>query len=226
MSSMSPASLKNVIKTNQDSLVKALQGLTIIESWTSKGTLQSTIFYHIPKNEEEFFGHTSKNKYTTTHLTLAPEALGPSLVYVKRPSLQWYEEMVGTNHLPSAVIGEKMIMEQISQNPHKNIILYHCCCVKRGYITCLVFERLDQTLNEYILTSDFQRLDIVKYWEPLGSAVDYLHSLGQAHNDINPGTIMVKGREPMLIDFDYCQPFGKRRRSLGTERWCEDLFNT
>ncbi|TAQ86248.1 hypothetical protein B7494_g5414 [Chlorociboria aeruginascens] len=65
-----------------------------------------------------------------------------------------------------------------------------------------------------------------KFVETLESAVDYLHSLGLAHNDINPDNIMIKDGMPVLIDFGSAQPFGKRLQSLGTEGWYEELFFT
>ena len=89
-----------------------------------------------------------------------------------------------------------------------------------------MLERLDQTLSQYVTTSDFQQLDKAKFLESLKSAVEYLHTLGLAHNDINPDNIMVKNGLPVLIDFDSCQPFGKRLQSLGTERWYENVFYT
>lgn len=98
--------------------------------------------------------------------------------------------------------------------------------MRRGYITSIVLERLDQNLNEFVSTSDFQQLDRVKFFESLKSAVEHLHTLGLAHNDINPDNIMVKNGSPVLIDFDSCQPFGKHLQSLGTEGWYEKVFYT
>lgn len=61
----------------------------------------------------------------------------------------------------------------------------------------------------------------------LESAVETLHSLALAHNDLNPYNIMVKdGGTPVLIDFGSCQPFGKILQPLGTRGWYEELFST
>ncbi|KAJ5783832.1 uncharacterized protein N7518_009509 [Penicillium psychrosexuale] len=176
------ASPENETAFEQKPLIKSLQDLNIVESWND-GKLKSTTFYHVTENEEVFFGYTSKNKRETsiaeynsalqrvqdqdiypvipadTHLTLALEGLPASSVYMKRPGLQWYEEMIGTNYLPKAVLDETIVMEQISQSPHENIIRYHGCRVRRGYITSIMLERLDQTLSQYVSTSDFQQLD-------------------------------------------------------------------
>ncbi|RDW76579.1 Protein kinase-like [Aspergillus mulundensis] len=235
-------------------LIKSLQDLTIIEAMDSEGKLKSTTFYHVTEEEEVYYGQTpkNKNKRETTiaeynaalqrvpdediyprvpediQLTIAPETLDASTVYVKRPGLQWYDDMIGTDFLPKTVLDETVVMEKISQSPHPNIIQYYGCRVKRGYITSIVLERLDQTLHDYVSTPEFQDLDTDKFCRSMRSAVEYLHSLGLAHNDINPYNIMLKkeSREPVLIDFDSCQPVGERLQSLGTEGWYEKQFFT
>lgn len=63
--------------------------------------------------------------------------------------------------------------------------------------------------------------------DSLRSAVDYIHSLGLAHNDINPDNIMI-GEDglPVLVDFGSCAPYGERLESLGSEGWYEEIFFT
>ncbi|KAK4043557.1 protein kinase [Parachaetomium inaequale] len=55
----------------------------------------------------------------------------------------------------------------------------------------------------------------------LSAALDHLHALGLAHNDVNPANVMLAhGGEPVLIDFGSCEPFGERLLSAGTPGWC------
>ncbi|KAF8858152.1 hypothetical protein BDZ45DRAFT_674123 [Acephala macrosclerotiorum] len=231
--------------------VASLRDLTIIEAWDSEtNTPKYVTFYLITHDEEVFFGQSSKNKRemtlaeysaalerirddeiypevpTDAQLKVAPESLDDSSAFIKRPGLNCYETMKGSNYIPRALLDETLIMEQISKSSHPNIVGYYGCRVKRGRITAILLERLDQTLTQYASTPDFQQLDKVKFIEALESAVDYLHSLGLAHNDINPDNIMVKDRKPVLIDFGSSQPFGKRLQSLGTKGWYEELFFT
>ncbi len=43
----------------------------------------------------------------------------------------------------------------------------------------------------------------------LKAGVNHLHALGLAHNDINPLNVMFSDSgEPVLLDFDTCQPLG------------------
>lgn len=253
MTSLDSTSPENETEVDKKQLlVTSLQDLTIIEAWDSKitETPKYITFYLVTDDEEVFFGQSSRNKRDMTladynsalqrvqdeeiypeipadaHLAIAPEILDDSSAYVKRPGLDCYETMKGSNYIPRAVLSEALIMEQISRSPHLNIIHYYGCRVRRGRITAIILERLEQTLTQYASTPGFQQLDKVKFFEALKSAVDHLHSLGLAHNDINPHNIMVKNGMPVLIDFGSCQPFGKHLQSLGTEGWYEKEFYT
>lgn len=134
--------------------------------------------------------------------------------------------MKGTNFVPKGLLEETIIMEQIFKAPHPHIIGYLGCRVHRGRITSLLLERLDKTLLQYVKEPSFSQLDKIKLVEGLESAVAHLHSLGLAHNDINPTNIMIKDGMPVLIDFGSCQPFGGRLQSLGSPGWYEEIFFT
>ncbi|POR37654.1 Uncharacterized protein TPAR_02142 [Tolypocladium paradoxum] len=231
--------------------VTSLQDLTIIEAWDPGANKAKYVtFYLVTPDEEVYFGQSSKNKRDLTlaeyssaleyisddeiypavpsnvALTIAPDNLDSALLFIKRPGLNCYETMKGSSYVPKALLDETLIMEQVSQRQHPNIIRYHGCRVRRSRITAIVLEHLDLTLTQYASTPAFQQLDKAKFIEALESAVDYVHSLGLAHNDINPDNIMVKGDMPVLIDFGSCQPYGKRLQSLGTRGWYEELFFT
>lgn len=57
----------------------------------------------------------------------------------------------------------------------------------------------------------------------LESAVKHLHSLGLAHNDIDPRNIMVDATGmPILIDFGSCREVGRKLGvSRGTTGWIQ-----
>jgi serine/threonine protein kinase len=57
--------------------------------------------------------------------------------------------------------------------------------------------------------------------------VEHLHSLGYAHNDLNPANVMLaEDNEPILIDFGSFQPFGKKVMTGGTRGWFDEDFET
>jgi len=231
--------------------ITSLQDLTIIEAWGSDAESSKYVtFYHVTSTGELYFGESSKQKMSIslneyrsalqrvsddeiypkipegTRLTVAPEALDDTLAYFKRTGLVHYESMRGTGFVPKALLDEVLVMEQISKASHPNIVGYYGCRVNRGRITAIVLERLGQTLEQYAAERPSLDLDIDRFFKDLKSAVDCLHSMGLAHNDINPRNIMVKNGSPVVIDFDSCQPVGARLQSLGTTGWYEEEFYT
>ncbi|KAK0627423.1 kinase-like domain-containing protein [Immersiella caudata] len=180
-----------------------------------QGATQSkyVTFYLVTPEDKLYFGQLFKPKkeITLDEYNAALEYVPDSEIYPERPGLNSYKSIKGSNFIPKGLLEETIIMEQISKTPHPNIIKYLGCRIRRGRITSIVLERLDQTLMDYIHEPEFAQLDKGKFVDALESAVAYLHKLGLAHNDINPYNIMIKdGGIPILIDFGSCQPFGGR----------------
>ena len=232
-------------------MVSSLRDLTIIEAF-DQGASESkyVTFYLVTPEDELYFGQSFKKKKEISlaeynaaleyvpdseiypevpqnaTLTIAPDGLDNTSAFIKRPGLNSYESMKGFNWIPKGLLEETLIMEQISKTPFPNIIGYLGCRVRRGRITSLFLELLDQTLMQYIYEPGFTDLNKTKFVDALESSVAYLHSLGLAHNDINPSNIMVRDGMPVLIDFGSCQPFGGRLQSLGSPGWYEEIFFT
>lgn len=229
----------------------SLHDLTLIEAWdTEKNEPKYVTFYHITADEELWFGQSFKNKRDLTldeyrealervpdeeiypeippdtQLTVAPDDIADA-VYVKRPGLNSYETMKGSHFIVKNVLDETLIMEKISKTQHPNIIKYYGCRTRRGRITSIVLKELECTLTQYVHKPGFQHMDKEKFMDALCSAVDYIHSLGLAHNDINPDNVMIgEDDAPILVDFGSCAPYGERLESLGSEGWYEKIFFT
>ncbi|EXK49883.1 hypothetical protein FOMG_02362 [Fusarium oxysporum f. sp. melonis 26406] len=150
--------------------VTSLQDLTIIEAWDTEAIKPKYVtFYLVTLDKEVFFGQSKKNKRELSFaeftaalqhvkdeeiypnvpkdatLKLAPNNLDDSLVYVKRPGLNSYKTMRGTDFIPKELLAETLTMEKVSQTPHPNIVGYHGCRVRRGRITSIILEKTDQT---------------------------------------------------------------------------------
>jgi serine/threonine protein kinase len=115
------------------------------------------------------------------------------------------------------------MLERVSKAPHPYIVRFLGCRIRRGRITAIILESLRWTLWDYAhkRPNEFAQLDKEAFLAGVESAVDYIHSLGLAHNDINPFNIMVREADdascsPVLIDFDSCGPFGCRLLTGGT----------
>ena len=111
-------------------------------------------------------------------------------LYIKRPDLKSWDDFEGTDFLLKLFLGEVETFELLCRNPHLNIVRYHGCTVNRGRITGIVLDRHPMTLEQRFQdeTRDFSTESLFK---DLESAVKHLHSLGLAHNDLNPAHIML-----------------------------------
>ncbi|KAI0538685.1 kinase-like domain-containing protein [Xylaria digitata] len=235
----------------QRPILTSLQDLIILEALDPEtDELKYVTFYHITSDDYLYFGqlYTQKKNISLADYSLALEHVRDEEIYplvpegiplkiapnnwddttafIKRPGLNCYETMRGSDYIPKEILQETLIMEQISIAPHPNIITYLGCHVKRGRITAIVLERLDQTLAQLSWTPAFHQLDHDSFFKAVESAVHHIHSLGLAHNDINPDNIMIRDGMPVLIDFGSCQPFGVNLQSLGTDGWYEEEFFT
>lgn len=119
--------------------------------------------------------------------------------------------------IPKDVLSETLVMEEISKNPHPNIIKYHGCRVNQGRVTALALEPLEQKLSQLGIVPAFDNLDRAALTKAIESAASHLHGMGLAHDGINPHNIKFRNHgEPVLIDFGSCARFEERLQSLGT----------
>jgi serine/threonine protein kinase len=162
-------------------------------------------------------------------LFLAPSVLPTNLqVFIKRPNLRLYDVFSRNNvvHLAEGLLEEARTMEFLSNHPHPNIIRYHGCRSRDGYLTGIVLDRYSYDLQGY-MKKNVEAIDKEKFMRALESAVHHLHSLGWAHNDLNPTNIMVDYSDegdtvPILIDFGSAREIGSLlRTSRGTAGWFE-----
>ncbi|KAI9746994.1 MAG: hypothetical protein M4579_007544, partial [Chaenotheca gracillima] len=145
-----------------------------------------------------------------------------SAVYFKGPKLN--TAFLGTNLLQKLVLQEANTLELLARHPHPNIVGYHGCVIKRGRIVGFVLDRLPMTLEDRLRDSPGD-IDIESCMTKIASAVDHLHSLGLAHNDLTPHNIMVaKDDSPVLIDFGSCGPFGATLITAGTPGWIDEDY--
>jgi serine/threonine protein kinase len=159
------------------------------------------------------------------NITVAPDDVAG--FYVKRTAWSTYLDFRGTEFLPKLMLKETRTMELLTRHPHPNIVRYYGARVKRGRITGLVLETFPfpHDLGFVKTRPDLFKgsLDKERILSGLRSALDHLHSLGLAHNDINPANIMLgDGGAPKLIDFGSCEPFGGHLMSAGTPGWSRE----
>jgi hypothetical protein len=160
-------------------------------------------------------------------LTIAPEDVAGR--YVKRPAWGTLLDLLGPDFVPKMLLQEAFTLEHISKHPHPNIVGYHGCRVKRGRIVGLVLETFTFTNDLGFAKAEpaiFKgRINKEAFMSDIRAALDHIHALGWAHNDLKPDNIMFgEGNKAVLIDFGSCQPFGSRLMSCGTPGWYEKEF--
>ena len=152
-----------------------------------------------------------------------------SEIFVKGPKLSRYDELEGTGIASALLLHEAETLERLAQHKqHPNIIRYRGCIVERDRIVGIVLDRHPVTLQqrltgdmEDLSTDDAEIFDKDLCIKRIESAAEHIHSLGLAHNDLNPSNIMLNQGKPIVIDFGSCQPFGKALVSAGTPGWVD-----
>ncbi|KAK4085695.1 uncharacterized protein Triagg1_685 [Trichoderma aggressivum f. europaeum] len=156
--------------------------------------------------------------------TKAPQELPPA-IFIKRPQIELYgffSKREAAHLLREGLVEEAEAMEVLRSQPHPNIVGYHGCHVRRGYITGLVLDRHPYDLNDFIKSGQtIQDEDL--FMESLHAAVSHLHALGWAHNDLHPANVLVaEDGRPILIDFGSCRRIGEKlSTSRGTMGWID-----
>lgn len=137
--------------------------------------------------------------------TIAPE-FNPSEHFLKHPQYAYDDCQPGQTFVADCVLNEITVLEFLKQHPHPNIVSYHGCVVKDGLVTQLCLKRYPRKLKYYKTSVDYQ-----KVVDEITAAVDHLHSLGLAHNDVNPENVCLDDNwNAVLVDFDGCVAFGER----------------
>jgi serine/threonine protein kinase len=142
--------------------------------------------------------------------------------YVKRPRLASYRWAKGTSQLADRFLKEGRTLHLMRQDPHPNVAKLEGCLVGGGRILGLVLTRYPTTLQHRVQIQDGNPLDRVSCFRGIVAGVRHFHSLGIAHNDVNPNNIMLdEGDRPVIVDFGGCMPFGEKLTESGTPGWNE-----
>lgn len=118
-------------------------------------------------------------------------------------------------------------MQVLVQYLYLNIIYYHGCQVRQGCITSLILNQHSNNLKDY-LKYRIRMIDKEPFIKALKLAINHLHSLSQAYNNLNTTNILVNEVTiPVLIDFNSSyQICEKLTTSRGTKGWIdEDIGN-
>ncbi|CZT23739.1 uncharacterized protein RCC_09453 [Ramularia collo-cygni] len=158
-------------------------------------------------------------------ITLLPPNPNITELFFKRPQIHCLLDEFGGKTVPRMLLEEAQVMEFLARHPHPNIVPYHGCVMKRGYITGITLTRYEKILD-HRFNNDVSDLDLDRFERQFRDAIDHIHSLGLAHNDLNPSNIALDSQDdPVIIDWGSCKKFGELLLSAGTPGWIEEDFD-
>lgn len=161
----------------------------------------------------------------TGDITLMPQHHDASKLFVKRPQIHCLLDEFGGSTVPQMLFEEVRVMEFLAQHPHPNIVPYYGCVVHRGHITGIALPRYQKILD-HRFHEDASGLDLDRFERQCRDAIDHIHSLGLAHNDLNPSNIALDSHDdPVIIDWGSCKQFGGLLLSAGTPGWIDEEFD-
>lgn len=157
---------------------------------------------------------------------LALTAITPDQ-YIKRPKFLSYSWSAGMQVIAARFLEEARTLDLVRRNPHPNVVSFEGCVVRNGRIVGLAMKRYPVTLAQRRKTEDKKPLDHVACYRGIERGVQHLHSLGIAHNDINPSNVMLdEGDCAVIVDLWACKPFGETLTEAGTPKWNEGFDRT
>ncbi|OIW22828.1 hypothetical protein CONLIGDRAFT_719671 [Coniochaeta ligniaria NRRL 30616] len=157
--------------------------------------------------------------------SLALAATGPNQ-YIKRPKFLSYSWSAGMQMIATRFLEEARTLNLVRRHPHPNVVSLEGYVVSHNRIIGLALKNYPITLAQRRQSEDSKPLDKASCYRSIERGVQHLHSLGIAHNDINPSNIMLDDEDcPVIVDLGSCKAFGEVLTEAGTPRW-NDGFDT
>jgi hypothetical protein len=162
----------------------------------------------------------------TPGLTIVPGDSDVAGYYIKRPKFLCLDDAEETKMLPKMLAEEAAVLEALKPHAHRNLVRYHGCVGERGRIVGLALEK-HEVILQYRFEDDPRDLDVSACMGGLRAAIEHLHALGYAHNDLNPMNVAMDGDDaPVILDFGSCRKFGEVLLTGGTPGWIDEDFST
>ncbi|KAI6840880.1 threonine synthase [Hortaea werneckii] len=158
----------------------------------------------------------------TAGLTVVADNEDLSRYHIKRPKLLCLDDVDEAQLLPEMLLEEARILEHLQPHGHRNLVRYFGCVAKQDRIAGIALEKYDVIL-QYRLEDDPRPLDATACISGIRAGIEFLHSLGFAHNDLNPMNIAFdKDDQPVILDFGSCRKVGDPLLSGGTPGWVDE----
>ncbi|UPL03732.1 hypothetical protein LCI18_014666 [Fusarium solani-melongenae] len=141
--------------------------------------------------------------------------------WLKRPLIHAYSEKDLTNWTADAFLDEIKAHQLVEEHPHRNLVKFKGCLEKDGLVVGILQKRYRKTLNFRVKARSQPPYSATAFYDDIEAGLKHLHSLGFAHNDLNPNNVMVDAEDrPIIIDLGAAMPLGQHLHQGGTPGWC------
>ncbi|KAK7995111.1 serine/threonine-protein kinase [Apiospora arundinis] len=142
--------------------------------------------------------------------------------WIKRPDIFVYSQVAGTTMIADDFMEEIRILQTIHESPHPNIVKFKGCIEDADRVVAVLLKRYRITLEVRVEGYNQPAFDARACLREIEAGIEHLHSLGLAHNDLNPSNIMVNEHDkPVIVDMGSCRRIGQELHQMGTPDWNE-----
>ncbi|KAH8805512.1 kinase-like domain-containing protein [Xylogone sp. PMI_703] len=140
--------------------------------------------------------------------------------WIKRPNISVYNQVEGSTIIADDFLEEVQVYQFLQSNSHPNLVEFKGCLEKNNRVVGILLKRYAATLQTRVEGYGQPHCNRLSFFEAIVAGVKHLHSLGLAHNDLNPRNIMLdEGDKPIIIDMGSCKRFGVELHEMGTPDW-------
>ncbi|KAJ4174304.1 hypothetical protein NW754_004719 [Fusarium falciforme] len=144
-----------------------------------------------------------------------------------RLSLQTCNKKDPTNWTADVFLGEIKAHQLVEEHPHRNLVEFKGCLEKDGLVVGVLQKRYPTALNFRVEARSQPPYSATAFYDDIEAGLRHLHSLGFAHNDLNPANVMVDAEDrPIVIDLGATRPLGQVLHQGGTPGWCDGFQMT
>ncbi|KPM41375.1 hypothetical protein AK830_g5195 [Neonectria ditissima] len=153
-------------------------------------------------------------------LTAASDYTLEEDLWLKRPDITIYSQVADSTVIAEEFLDEIRAHQIIQKSPHPNLVEFKGCLEKNGRVVGVLLKRYVVSLSARVKGRNHTPFDRTSCFEGIQAGVNHLHSLGLAHNDINPENIMLDDQDrPVIINMGSCKRLGEDLYQIGTPGW-------
>ncbi|KAL2683280.1 hypothetical protein Neosp_007750 [[Neocosmospora] mangrovei] len=147
--------------------------------------------------------------------------------WLKRPLIHSYSKKDRTYWVANSFLGEIRAHQLVEEHPHRNLVKFKACLEKDGLVVGILQKRYPRNLHFRVEARSLPPYDATAFYNDIEAGLKHLHSLGFAHNDLNPSNVMVDAEDRLIIiDLGSARPFGQVLNQGGTPGWCDGFQRT